>query len=67
MYSELKTKLQQSLNGCKLKINELDDEITKLNEYKLKLEGGIEAIDVLEKQAQQTKPENEDTRIPLVE
>lgn len=64
MDSELKTKLQQNLNGCKLKIEELNGEINKLTEYKWKLQGGIEAIDVLEKSNQQPK---EDTRIPLVE
>ena len=61
----LKDRLQQDLEKCEIQLNTINDQSKKLNEYKLKLQGGIETLELLDQEKQQQQ--EVDTRIPLIE
>lgn len=48
--SDLREEFKKQLKDYELNIKRCEDELLKLKEYKLKLEGGIETLDLLDKQ-----------------
>ena len=51
---ELKQNFTNQLNETSEKISKYEEELEKLKEYKLKLVGGLETLELLEKQSEET-------------
>ena len=51
---ELKQNFTNQLNNTSEKISKYEEELEKLKEYKLKLVGGLETLELLEKQEEET-------------
>ena len=48
--SKLRKEFEKQLKDYEFQINKGEQELAKLREYKTKLEGGLETLDLLEKQ-----------------
>jgi len=53
---ELKKNFINQLNETTEKISKCEEDLEKLKEYKLKLQGGLETLELLEKQSEETPP-----------
>lgn len=51
---ELKQNFTNQLNETTEKISKYEEELVKLKEYKTKLIGGLETLELLEKQSEET-------------
>ena len=47
--SELRKEFERQLKDYEFQIKKGEEELSKLREYKIKLEGGLETLDLLEK------------------
>ena len=56
--SSLRAEFEGQLKELDLKISGAEDNLTKLREYKLKLTGGLETLDLLESKSKES-PEKE--------
>ena len=54
--TDLKTNFQNQLKEIDEKIAQIQSELEKAKEYKLKLQGGLETLELLEQQETETSP-----------
>jgi len=45
--SSLKLEFEKQLKECDVKISQAEEQLTKLKEYKIKLQGGLETLELL--------------------
>tara|TARA_B100002019_G_C21229580_1_gene579332 strand:+ start:1332 stop:1541 length:210 start_codon:yes stop_codon:yes gene_type:complete len=55
---DLKTNFQNQLKEIDEKITQIQEELVKAKEYKLKLVGGLETLELLEQQAEGETPDD---------
>jgi prefoldin subunit 5 len=55
--SELKENFINQLNETTSKISKYEEDLDKLKEYKIKLQGGLETLELLEKQEEDSSTE----------
>ncbi len=53
---QLKANFEEQLTKADQQIAELEANLDKAKEYKLKLQGGLETLQLLEKQAEEAEP-----------
>lgn len=54
---ELKEKFQSQLNEATLKIIKIEEDLSNVKEYKIKLLGALEALELLSQQVEEIKAE----------
>ena len=53
----IRENFEEQLKSCNENIDKLQQELVKLQEYRVKLVGGIETLDLLEKEEEETEDE----------
>jgi len=53
----IRENFEEQLKSCNENIEKLQQELVKLQEYRVKLVGGIETLDLLEKEEEETEDE----------
>lgn len=59
--TELRKEFEKQLKEYSLEIKTAEEQLLKLREYKIKLEGGLETLSLLEKQSNSTESDGSDS------